>query len=247
MKILKELKGHSNSQILLIEDNGCIFVRKNFDTERNIERYNVLSSIDVPIPKILKIDKESYDMEYIQHLDIKHFLSMNDAKEVLQFIIKILTVLKHNSVDCDYSDIFKNKLEKFNFEKYNLPFTKEELYEKLPKVLPQSSYHGDLTLENIIFNTVTKDFVLIDPLTTDYNSYVFDIAKLKQDLICKWFIRNDEYHFDSKLKIILEGLNQFKYHDNNYLLILMLMRVIPYTKNKSDEDFLLTEMRKLWK
>ena len=59
-----------------------------------------------------------------------------------------------------------------------MPFTANELYAKLPKTLPSSEYHGDFTLENILYS-LKDDFVLIDPLTTEYDSYVFDLAKLR--------------------------------------------------------------------
>lgn len=247
MKILKELKGHSNSQILLVEENNRIFVRKNFDIERNIERYIDLNSLNITIPLILNVSEKSYDMEYIHHLDMKQFLLMNDCQAINFFISKILNLFKTKSIDYDYSEIFEYKLSKFDFEKYQLPFTRSEIFAKLPKILPKSPYHGDLTLENILFDLNRQEFVLIDPLTTEYDSYVFDIAKLKQDLVCGWFIRNENYYLDSKLKIILDSLNQFKYSDDDYLLILMLLRVLPYTKNENDKNFILNCLRKLWK
>jgi hypothetical protein len=128
-----------------------------------------------------------------------------------------------------------------------MPFTSEELLDKLPKVLPSSEYHGDFTLENILYDTNQDEFVLIDPLTTEYDSFVFDLAKLRQDLVCKWFIRNDNVYLDSKLLTIIDKLNGFVYNENHYLLILMLMRVLPYTHNEKDKEFLMTEVRRLWK
>lgn len=247
MKILKELKGHSNSQILLVEDQDQIFVRKNFDIARNLERYQALSSIDVSIPKIYNINNNSYDMEYIPHVDIKHFLSIHGATEVSRFFNDLIEKLKANAIDKDYTQTYKDKLSKFDFEKYPMPFTLDELISRLPKILPQSNYHGDLTLENILYNSNSNNFILIDPITTEYDSYVFDLAKLRQDLVCQWFIRQDQYYLDAKLKIILDSLSQFKYYNNDELLILMLMRVIPYTNTNNDEQFLLNEVRKLWK
>ena len=70
--------------------------------------------------------------------------------------------------------------------------------------------------------------------------------KLRQDLTCKWFIRNDDVYFDSKLEKISDELKSFKHFDNDYLLILMLLRVLPYA-NKTDQDYLISEIYKLWK
>jgi hypothetical protein len=127
-----------------------------------------------------------------------------------------------------------------------LPFTADELLAKLPQFLPFSEYHGDFTLENILYDTQEGQFVLIDPITTEYSSYAFDLAKLRQDLTCKWFIRNDNVYFDSKLEKISNELKAFKHFDNDYLLILMLMRVLPYATD-IDRDYLMSEIYKLWK
>ena len=101
----------------------------------------------------------------------------------------------------------------------------------MPKVLPRSVYHGDMTLENIIYNTNTGKFVLIDPVTTEYDSYIFDIAKMRQDLQCGWFIRNNHIMIDVKLKHIQQQLFiKYPESNNDYLLILMLLRVYCYAK-----------------
>jgi streptomycin 6-kinase len=116
----------------------------------------------------------------------------------------------------------------------------------LPKTLPSSEYHGDLTLENILYE-VNGGFILIDPLTTEYDSYVFDLAKLMQDIKCKWFIRKDILFFDSKLKVLEDTLKTYTCYYSDYLLILMLMRVLPYTHVNDDKYFVESEIRKLWK
>ena len=103
----------------------------------------------------------------------------------------------------------------------------------------------DYRCSPIVWHTIL--FVLIDPLTTEYDSFVFDLAKLRQDLVCKWFIRNDNVYLDSKLYAIIDKLNGFVYNENHNLLILMLMRVLPYTHNEKDKEFLMTEVRRLWK
>jgi len=150
------------------------------------------------------------------------------------------------TIEADFTPIYKKKLAEFDFTKYSLPFTAEELLAKLPQFLPFSEYHGDFTLENILYDTQEGQFVLIDPLTTEYSSYAFDLAKLRQDLTCKWFIRNDNVYFDSKLEKISNELKVFKHFDNDYLLILMLMRVLPYATD-IDREYLMSEIYKLWK
>jgi hypothetical protein len=242
MKILKSLKGHSNGKVLLIEDDG-IFVRKYGDIQRNLERYNDLND-KVKVPKILNLTDEYYDMEYISNLDVKAYISNHNIIHLSKFINDTIYKFSENSVLKDYTEIYRKKLESFDFSKYQLPFTADELLNRLPKMIPESCYHGDFTMDNILYSIDNNSFVMIDPLTTEYSSYIFDVAKLRQDLTCKWFIRNDNVYYDYKLKIISDNLKQ--YYDDN-LLILMLLRVLPYTKTEEDVKFLINEIEKLWK
>lgn len=229
-----------------MEDDTKIFVRKTGNIARNLERFDSLQGLN--FPQIHSIHGDYYDMEYISSLEVKKYLSINPVSKLVDFIKETLYTLSKQSIERDYTEVYRSKLKDFDFKKYDMPFTADELLDKLPKSLPWTQYHGDFTLENILYDTKANRFVLIDPLTTEYDSYVFDMAKLRQDLVCKWFIRNDNVFLDSKLKIIFDELKkEFEYFDNDYLLILMLMRVLPYTQNKKDEKFLLNEVKRLWK
>lgn len=238
--------GYSKSEVELMDDNG-VFVRKSGDISRNLERYDVLSNLGVKIPAIYRVLATHYDMEYIPNLDMKTYLATKQTNELIKFIRDTIDKLSENTIEMSFVEVYRNKLSEEDFTKYDLPFTTEELIGKLPEYLPYSEYHGDFTLENILYNTQKKEFVVIDPLTTVYSSFVFDLAKLRQDLQCKWFIRNGSVYLDSKLQSIIDGLKDYTYFNNDYLLILMLMRVLPYTRNEDDEKFLIGEIKKLWK
>lgn len=244
MKVIKELKGHSGSEILLIQDS-TIFVRKIGNVTRNLERFDSLSSLGLNLPIILRRDDNSYDMEYLPNLDIKNFLFKNQTHGLATFIKDTIYRLSRNSYNKDYTELYHKKLEEINFTKF--VFDKQSLIDKLPKVLPCSNYHGDLTLENILYDIENERFVLIDPLTTEYDSYVFDLAKIRQDIICKWFIRNDKIYIDNKLQNLSRELEtEFEHYSNKYILILMLIRIIPYAQ-LSDQQFIINEANKLWK
>jgi hypothetical protein len=64
MKIIKNLKGHSGSQIFLMQDQ-ITFVRKIGNIDRNLERYGMLSKLGLSVPRVLTQNPEFYDMEYI--------------------------------------------------------------------------------------------------------------------------------------------------------------------------------------
>lgn len=245
-KVIKELKGHSNGKILLMQSDK-LFVRKIGDVSRNIERYKTLHRLNLSLPEIYFIDDDIYDMEYISSLDIKTYLTKHQVGDLVAFIQNTIDTLADNSIDMNYTKVYEQKLAVFDFKKYKLPFTSQQLIDRLPKILPKSHYHGDLTLENILYRMSDKKFMLIDPLTTEYDSYVFDMAKLRQDLVCGWFIRNDNVYFNTKLKLIADRLKTNRNFENDYILILMLMRVLPYTKTDSDREFLTKWIEKLWK
>ena len=88
-----------------------------------------------------------------------------------------------------------------------------------------------------------------DAVTIEYDSYIFDIAKLRQDLECKWFLRDTNLMLDVKLSSIQKRiLKEFPLANNDYILILMLLRVYLHTKpGDSERQFIMKEINRLWK
>jgi hypothetical protein len=244
-KVIKELKGFSGNQILLMKKNEMLFVRKIGNIHRNVERQYVLEK-NYPFPKIYGLHKNNFEMEYIHGLDMKTYLTSHGHEQLLTFLLELFKKLSSSINQKNYKEIYETKLNEIDFQSF--PFTKNDLIERLPATLPQSEYHGDLTLENIIWND-RKGFVLIDCQTSEYDSYIFDISKLRQDLECKWFLRNDSMMIDVKLKHIQTALlDAFPIANNDHLLILMLLRVFRYTKPDTPErDFIVTRIKKIWK
>lgn len=222
-----------------------MFVRKIQNISRNIERLASLHSLGYNVPEIIRVNNDQLDMEYIHGLDMTTYLSLNNIDKLKKFLIDTMNRFSNVSEKKDYTSTYHDKLSWMENEK--LPFTREDIIDKLPKELPQSVYHGDFTLENIIF----KDniYYMIDPLMSEYDSFVFDLAKLRQDLECKWFLRKKHISFDVKLQGIQDALFEaFPICKDDSLLILMLLRVYPYTKKNSFErKFIMRELNKLWK
>ena len=75
--VIKELKGHSNSHVFLMDDGEKLFVRKTGDISRNLERFDALSNLKVSLPKIYNIYGSHYDMEYVSCLEMKKYLPTN--------------------------------------------------------------------------------------------------------------------------------------------------------------------------
>ena len=245
-KVIRQLKGHSGSQIFLMQNEYDTFVRKIGNVERNFERLVDLYSECYPVPVIYQRYDDILDMEYIHGLDMKSYLVSHDLNYLTKFIVDLLNRFAKNAVVKDYTEVYNKKLEWLHKEP-EIPFTKEELIARLPKKLPCSQYHGDLTLENILYSH--HEFYLIDAVTIEYDSYIFDIAKLRQDLECKWFLRDTKLMLDVKLENLQEKiLERFPGSDNDYLLILMLLRVFLHTQpGDFNREFILKEIKRLWK
>jgi len=245
--VLKELEGFSGSSIFLIQETDRVFVRKINNIERNFERLTFLESQGFPVPKIYSKTDNQLDLEYIHGLDIKNYLKTRSPDHLIKFIQEIITKLSKNSVEKDYTDTYHSNLKEIILHPL-MPFSVDDLIDNLPKKLPQSVYHGDLTLENILYSDL-DEFYLIDAVTTNYDSWVFDIVKMRQDLECKWFIRKEHLKLDIKLEYIQDTiLKNFPLADNKYLLILMLLRVWRYTTPKTKEQkFILENIIRLWK
>jgi len=245
--VIKKLDGFSGSKVYLIENSTHLFVRKINNVDRNYERLTVLKEQGFKVPTIYsKIDCQ-LDMEYIHGLDLKTYLKSRTPEHLINFIKKTVNKLSTNSVEKDYTDVYYSNLKNIKLHPL-IPFSIDELIDRLPKKLPQSMYHGDFTLENIIYSDL-DDFYLIDCVTTTYDSWVFDIAKMRQDLECKWFVRKEHLKLDVKLEYIQNKiLDEFPLANNDYLLILMLLRVWNYTIPKTKEQrFILENIIKLWK
>jgi RIO-like serine/threonine protein kinase len=243
--VLKKLNGYSGSDIYLMKDEQKTFIRKINNIERNYNQLIILKNLGLDVPLVYKKSNNLLDMEYINGFDMKTYINNNTIQNFLNYIVELVQKLSQNSLNKDYTETYYRKL-KWMDEHNEFPFTAEQFISSLPKYLPQSFYHGDLTMENILYG---DKFYLIDCMTTDYDSWVFDLAKLRQDLKVGWFIRHDKnINITNYLSIIDKKIiNDYPIISNNSLLILMLLRVYLYTKpNTYDRDFLLKEIKQLW-
>ena len=246
-KCLRELRGHSGSKVYLIEkDNSSYFVRKVGNVVRNYERLTELSGV-LAVPEILSYNGEVLEMKYIRGMDMRNYLKYHSTTPLISFLEETFDILQspryHFNIK-DYSSTY-DKMLSWVQNAPDIPFNKEDIIPKLEEELPCTLYHGDMTLENIIWDG--RKFWWIDPVTVDYDSSTFDAAKLRQDLECQWFLRNDPLPIEGKLRNIQEQV--FKWFPrNDYYLILMLLRVYLHCSKDSVEYNLVTkEIRRLWK
>ena len=247
-RVIKQLNGFSGSTVLLVEQDDTLLVKKINNVDRNYIQLSNLYKLGFNVPKIYKKEQNILKMEYIDGLDMKTYIANYGINGLYDFITTTIQQFKIDEKEKDYTETYNKKLSWLDQQSV-LPFTKKQLIKRLPTHLPSSVYHGDMTLQNLIYSKTNK-FYMIDAVTTEYDSWVFDLSKMRQDLTCHWFIRNKTDHNLVTYLNILETkiLSEYPVINNNALLIMMLLRVFFYADKNSDEyTFLLSEIKKLWK
>jgi hypothetical protein len=246
--IVEILQGYSGSQVLLITDGDRRFVRKSGNIARNLERHHGLANTGIAMPELLAQGPDHYDMSYIRHTDMVSWLLHNPCDSLLHWISDVIGMLDADSVSKDYYDVYVQKLGNPALETQwaALGFAPEQLLARLPCQLKSSNYHGDFTMDNILYGSDGR-FYLIDPITTEYDSWIFDIAKLMQDLECGWFMRNRTERLQGKLWMLRKEISDlYPQAADPHLIILMLLRVLPYARNAQDTDWIRKEIARLW-
>ncbi len=122
--------------------------------------------------------------------------------------------------------------------------------------LIESNCHGDLTLENIIL--YNNEIYFIDFLDSFYDSWMIDCAKLLQDLECYWSYRKEIMSENTEIRLmifknlLISKIKNLKFGNEilvtiYHLLLINLIRIIPYTNDKNTMDFLWRNIEKVLK
>jgi len=240
--------------VLLFEDKNSFFVEKKTKNSKEIfKKYEVLIK-DFDIAKIVNTKSNSIIMEYVNGIEIKQFLNSYNEKKIINFSNYINNYFKKTqikSIKYDYSKEISDKLKNINkiITKNRLLFSLDDLFIKIPKILNKSNIHGDFTFDNMI--NVRDKFFLIDISPTNLDAVDFDYNKLMQDIKSLWFVRNSSNKLDYKIvcQKIFENIDRnINRMYNRYINIFMLLRILPYALNNSDDEkFLYDEINKLWK
>jgi tRNA A-37 threonylcarbamoyl transferase component Bud32 len=244
LKLVKHLKGHSGAKVsLYVEDNEYFVIKENYKKAR--ESVEILNALPFPTPHVYEVTDDKIVMDYINGQDMKSYLLTATEKEIqnlIDFISGYVNWCLDNSTNVDFYEQVYSKIMTLGND-INISYLLKEKWSDIP----QSLIHGDFTLENIMY--ANGKFYLIDANPTELNSVYFDINKLRQDLDCLWFVRNEKEKIHYKIvceKISKELKKRFNFMQKDTIMVLMLSRILPYTKDSDTKDFLYKEIEKIW-
>lgn len=243
--IVKNFSGHSGAIINLVEnEHGLVVEKTGIGIDRNHSRMVALNG-KIPQPYLISYDTKTLIMSYVPNMDMMQYLINEDTKTLIRFIQitcnTLASIVYHENKD--YLPIYEKRLHAAKW----LPAPIDEIIDVLPRYLPATDYHGDLTMQNILYAYRDAKFMLIDGVDVDLDTMHFDLSKLRQDLDCGWFLRNTTVNITNRLYAISTFLSKtYNHYDNNAMVILALLRVWNHS-NETDKNWLQEQMEKLWK
>lgn len=266
------LIGHSGCKLQVRQSNSVLITTK---TSKEVSYNNRLqvqaqkqasySSILCKTPTVYDafINKEGlyeFHMEYINGKTLANALHELPLYEIKAIAKKLLAILDTQTTKNPEShNIFLTKIQSLeDTMPSDVPSIVLQALKHLRKVdwsLCEEGYcHGDLTLENIIVRN--NEFYLIDFLDSFFNSWIIDAAKLFQDLECLWSYRNEPLSENLQIrilaikKILLSHIRSRSRGDTELMLIynvllLNLLRILPYTHDIPTKKYLYNEINRL--
>ena len=263
---ITDLGGHSGCKILLCEkNNNEIFVRKissdkNYNKRLAVQakKQETYSNPNIKVPKVLQTGYTDdglfyFDMEYVQGITMAEYIKtieIGKVRSICESIVNNIVSRDSENTDVDES-IFTTKIAslKEKLQPQNNPVINDaiELLNKHSwKRFRKTQCHGDLTLENIIVKD--NQLYLIDFLDSFYDCWIMDISTIMQDVqtMCHIDMMKKPKSIPSYACLVFRDIlmdtvkrvSPEDYLEVYYALLLKLIRIFPYTKDKETYDFL---------
>lgn len=267
-QIIRKLNGHSGCEIDLRRSDDRYFVLKSSLSPaygprllKQAEKQTRLAKL-IPMPSVFDISHKdgvySFKMDFVHGLDFKSTClsrSISWINRFVEIMIMHLKSLESHSLNLQLSKPFRNKISSLQevlfdhgSEKVRALAPKiDALYNYDFSVVPATENHGDMTLENIIFNSADEIF-FIDALDGDLESFWLDLAKLTYDIDVSWSLRESLWKLHhSPEERLLSMLNRYLGDEMrlaisthfpavlphlNALKCVQALRVVPYSHNE---------------
>ena len=210
----KNLSGHSGCDVSLFTkecgEEGLFYFDMEFIRGSSLQECFLKNRLDNLIDPIRKIERFLFEKK-------------SNRKDI-SFEIKEKCSILSLTIDKKYKKYF-DYIESINW--------KDTTVDKF--------CHGDLTFENIIVSENKVYF--IDFLDSFVNTSLLDCAKIQQDLLYFWSWRNYNRKPIIKNLFFLDRLGLFSGFEKNTkkingLMILNMLRIIPYTEKESLKNYI---------
>jgi len=267
------LKGHSGCIINIVDDKVIKTAKSDkYSIDRlqaqkqKQERFKQLSlPKGIYTPAVLG-DTYSMEMEYCPSLNILQFLvyASKEQVDLLCGSLKLL-VFELSSLVVPIQDVYPQIKQKYLdiCGKCDLSGVADIFYKLLPGSrtvpdvieVPVGICHGDLTLSNVLIDTLHQRIVLVDFLDSFIESPLIDIVKLRQDTKHYWtcFLNQNEYD-QTRIKTMLDYMDKnlddyfkeaFPYYNKFYTLFqyINLLRILPYSQDQKTTDYLKEQIK----
>ena len=236
-----KVRGHSKYKLKL--ENNLVTKYHYKDDDRLVASANKQTefiSKYFKTPKVLDIQSNKFEMEYISGYSFSQFLTSASKRDLDGFINKIDGYLKENIIgELNVPiQLFINKIKSIDF---NSDLLLSKIKDKKDIKIKVGLSHGDMTLSNMIF---AEDIYLIDFLDSYIESPTMDIVKLRQDTHLYWSLNmvNDITDL-TKIKLGLNYVDNwitdnYPVEDYELFQIINLLRIYPYTTDDKIKSYL---------
>ncbi len=269
---IKDLSWHSWCDITLYKDGDKFFVRKtawresyNSRLKLQLEKQRSFQAKHLFAPEIYwqwYLGEVFYfDMQYLNCKTLASYMQSITIKEITH-----LVELALNTLDIQWAKYLSNTNEIFQEKIKSLRNNLETITPIENQALlllenfnfsgvPYSLCHWDLTLENILI-TSDKKIYLIDFLDSFFDSWMIDVAKLLQDIELCWSYRYEKMSTNLSLRLtvakeaLLESILELENGETKikyiyHILLLNVLRIVPYTKDSITKEFLQNALKYL--
>jgi len=248
------LEGRSKSKIIFDQKNNIVKKSEFKDIDRfrlqiyKQQNFDSLKIKNIKTPKILNVGKGYFEMEFINGMNFIQFVEDENIKLVnlqIENLLNYLNEIKKIRLNQEKNFPFKinEKIKALKIEKRHkeIYFFLKNQIERNNLNISSTYCHGDLSLSNLIFKE--KDIYMVDFLNPFYDTYLMDIAKLRQDSVYFWlFVVNN---FSSiKCEIVVKEINKMLINNFNdeissiefkVIELINFLRIEPYLKNKNEK------------
>lgn len=251
------LKGRSKANIEFNYATNTVKKSQSLDASRLIKQvqkqqfFESFNIKNISTPRITKVAHDYFHMEFINGKNFIQFVEDENIKNINYQIENIITYLNNirsipSKNELNFNSAVLKKLKQLKTEVRHPSIYKFIINElqKTNLILENTYCHGDLSLSNIIFKE--NQIYLIDFLDTYFNSYLLDIAKIRQDTLYYWIFKVNDYSsikcdiVTKKINASLEKMfkNEMSSIEFKIIELINFLRIEPYTYNDKEKGLL---------